>query len=141
MKKLIVLCCVLGLAGCKTTSDYIVEKETEQLMLHFSKPEVGTFLTTEQPLKADYDLCAQDAFNGASYTFGGKTVSDPKVLTMISLDYVQFLVNRYIGKPKDANIFDNAEMKNNIEKIRVHTLALDSCLQEKGWKTSEKPKS
>lgn len=141
MKKLIALCCLFGLAGCKTTSDYVVEKEGQQLMLHFSKPEVGTFLTTEEPLKADYDVCAKDAFNGASYTFGGKTVSDPRVLTLISLDYVQFLVNRYIGKPKDANIFDNAEMKSNIEKIREHTLALDSCLQEKGWKTSEKPKS
>ena len=141
MKKLIALCCVFGLAGCKTTSDYVVEKEGQQLMLHFSKPEVGTFLTTEEPLKADYDVCAKDAFNGASYTFGGRTVSDPRVLTLISLDYVQFLVNRYIGKPKDANIFDNPEMRNNIEKIREHTLALDSCLQEKGWKTSEKPKS
>jgi len=141
MKKLIALCCVLGLAGCKTTSDYVVEKEGQQLMLHFSKPEVGTFLTTEEPLKADYDVCAKDAFNGASYTFGGKTVSDPRVLTLISLDYVQFLVNRYIGKPKDANIFDNAEMKGNVEKIREHTLALDSCMQEKGWKTSEKPNS
>ncbi len=141
MKKIIGLCFVLVITGCKATSDYIVEKEAQQLMLHYNKPEMGTFLTTEQPLKVDYDLCAKVAFDGASYTFGGKTVSDPRVLKMISLDYVEFLVNRYIGKPKDANIFDNAEMESNIEKIREHTIALDSCLQEKGWKASEKPNS
>ncbi len=155
MKKAIILLSILALTACGLTSYKAQSHKASQAQIdnYFDNIRIranvgqvhndkyGTFKASQDPFKTDYDACQSKQYEGKSFVFGTREISDPKKLNQFSHDYfVEYLrLVSSIGKPSARTIntksifYDErfSEIANNINKIDSKVL---DCVKAKGWK-------
>jgi len=83
---------------------YLQSIKFTSMLEQYRHKEFGLVLETDEPLSSVLKQCTQHAFEGKSFQLGSIKLSDTKVLTQISRDYSEYLLQSImVGQVKSKS--------------------------------------
>jgi hypothetical protein len=150
-KSYLILLVATSLVGCTSLSSKPYTASQKDIDYYFSNQklkvnsgvvhhaDLGEVPYSNENYVQDYDKCLERSFEGETFQFGNRSVSDPKVLNQMSDDNTYLFLQAYfkpnsgITKKPENRVFNDKVIISTLKQVSPYLLKSLDCVKAKGW--------